>query len=224
MTSVVSVVIPAYNAATFLPGAIASVRAQTAAVGEIVVVDDGSTDGTAAVAGRLGARVITQARAGAGAARNRGAGEAAGTWLAFLDADDLWTPEKTARQLAWMAAQPETDVVFGHGANFAEEPGGMRREEASRPAYLPGAALLRRGFFLERARFDPAVTPSEVVEWNLRLRAAGTRIGVVPELVLWRRLHPGNTRRMGEGGRDLDLQLVRNHLRHRRRNGPDAAG
>jgi glycosyltransferase involved in cell wall biosynthesis len=212
-----SVVIPVRNGARHLAEAVASVRAQTAPVTEVIIVDDGSTDDTPAVIAALpGVRALRQEPAGAAAARNRGAEAATGKWLAFLDADDLWTPDKIARQFAWLAAHPETDVVFGHGANFITEPEGARREEPPRPAYLPGAALLRRAFFLERARFETERGVSEAIAWYLRLCAGGARIGVLPELVLRRRVHDANSRRQGDGGRATDLKLVREHLARRR--------
>lgn len=215
-----SVVIPVRNSGRFLAAAVASVRAQPGTVAEIIVVDDGSTDDTPAVIAALpGVRMIRQAPAGAGAARNRGAEAATGEWLAFLDADDFWTPDKFAMQRRWLAAHPETDVVFGHGANFALTADGTRREEPARPAYLPGAALLRRDYFLRHAQFDPAQRASEAVEWYLRLKASGARLGLVPELILWRRLHEANTRRLGDGGRADDLRLVRQHLARRRADG-----
>jgi glycosyltransferase involved in cell wall biosynthesis len=213
----VSVVIPVRNGARFLAEAVASVRAQTAPVAEIIVVDDGSTDDTAAVAAVWpDVRVERQTPAGAGAARNRGAETATGEWLAFLDADDLWSPGKIAAQLTWLAAHPETDVLFGLGANFTVAAGGTRQAEAPRPAYLPGSALLRRNFFLERFRFNPDVAPSEVVDWYLRLQRDGARIALLPELVVWRRLHEANTRRLADGGRATDLKLVREHLTRQR--------
>jgi glycosyltransferase involved in cell wall biosynthesis len=211
-----SVVIPARNAAAFLAAAVASVRAQTSPVTEIVVVDDGSTDATAQLAAELGARVVTQAPAGAAAARNHGAEIATGEWLAFLDADDLWLPGKTAVQRSWLADHPETDVVFGHAANFTQTAAGERRAEPPLPALVPGAALLRRAFLLQRARFDPAVGSSEVLAWSVRLRESGARLHLLPDLVLWRRLHDHNTRRQGDRGRAVDLRLVREHLARRR--------
>lgn len=212
----ISVVIPAHNAERFLAEAVASVRAQTWPAAEIIVVDDGSTDETARLAEQLGLKVLSQAQAGAGAARNRGAEAATGEWLAFLDADDLWVPEKLAYQSAWMNNQPQTDVVFGHAVNYWVAPGGRRQEEASRPAFLPGAALLRREFFLRRARFHPDVTPSEVVEWYLRLRAEKALLAVVPQLLLFRRLHAANTRQQGDGGRKVDLRLLREWIARNR--------
>jgi glycosyltransferase involved in cell wall biosynthesis len=90
----VSALIPAYNEVSRIAVAIASARAQSEPPAEILVIDDGSTDGTAAVATELGARVIVQANAGIARTRNRLVREAAHPWLAFLDADDVWYPEK----------------------------------------------------------------------------------------------------------------------------------
>jgi glycosyltransferase involved in cell wall biosynthesis len=101
----VSVIIPCYNGARFLRETLGSVLAQTHPVCEVIVVDDGSTDDSAAVAESFGppVRVIRQANQGESVARNRGLDEAQGEWIAFLDADDVWLPEKTERQLRTIA-------------------------------------------------------------------------------------------------------------------------
>ncbi len=101
-TADVAVVIPAYNAEKLLPRALRSVLTQTVAPREVLVVDDGSSDGTSDVARSFGApvRCIRQENAGAAAARNRGIAEATAEWIAFLDADDWWEPERLALGLA----------------------------------------------------------------------------------------------------------------------------
>ncbi len=110
----VSVVIPCFNREKSLGDAITSALRQTLPAAEIVVVDDGSTDGSAAVAECFGppVRVIRRANGGAAAARNRGIAEATGDWIAFLDSDDVWAPEKLQRQAAAAEVFPEADVVF----------------------------------------------------------------------------------------------------------------
>jgi GT2 family glycosyltransferase len=104
----ISVVIPAYNAEGLIGAAIESVLAQTRPVKEIVVVDDGSTDGTGETARRYGStvRLLRQENAGPSAARNRGIEAATGEWIAFVDTDDLWLPHKVEAEQEVLAAAP----------------------------------------------------------------------------------------------------------------------
>jgi len=116
----VSVVIPARNAVRFLPQAIASVRVQDPPPAEILVVDDGSTDGTGDLSRALGARTLRRNDGhGAAAARNAGTAAAEQPWIAFLDADDRWRPEKLARQFAAVRAVPAAAIVATDYVAFA---------------------------------------------------------------------------------------------------------
>lgn len=101
MRQSISVVIPCYNAAPFLRETLDSVTAQTSPPLEVLVIDDGSTDASADIAGSYGppVRVIRQENQGESVARNRGIDQARGEWIAFLDADDVWHPAKLQRQL-----------------------------------------------------------------------------------------------------------------------------
>ncbi len=112
----VSVIIPTYNSGQFVGHAIESVLAQSFDDVEIIVVDDGSTDGTASRVGTYGAKVryVERPHAGPGAARNHGAGLARAEWLAFLDADDFWYPHKLADQLALVEQHPMLDYITGN--------------------------------------------------------------------------------------------------------------
>jgi glycosyltransferase involved in cell wall biosynthesis len=145
----ISVVIPAYNAARFLPRCLASVFAQTLKPEEVIVVDDGSTDDTAALAAALGARVISRPNGGLSAARNTGIQNASCEWIALLDADDLWAPEKLERQAACI--RPETVLVYT-GIRFFDDHG--NRDE--QPAIDPDAAT-------EMLRYCNPITPSTVL-------------------------------------------------------------
>jgi len=100
MTETISVIIPTWNRAGMIPRALDSVMVQTLAADEVIVVDDGSTDDTVDFIRRAypGVRLLVQAHGGVSAARNCGIREAAGNWLAFLDSDDAWLPEKLAQQ------------------------------------------------------------------------------------------------------------------------------
>ncbi len=112
-TPTVSVVIPSYNRAGWLPAAVGSVLAQTHPATEILIVDDGSTDNSAEVCAAFPApvRYIRQQNAGVSAARNRGMREATGEFIALLDSDDLWLPEKLAVQLALHAGSARSWLV-----------------------------------------------------------------------------------------------------------------
>jgi glycosyltransferase involved in cell wall biosynthesis len=126
-TPLVSVVIPTYNQPAFLREALESVFSQTFGDYEIIVVNDGSTDGTAELLQQYGGRirVVTQENQGIGRARNRGMDEAAGRYIAFLDHDDLWHREKLETQVAYMREHPDcvgNSVPF----EYSSEPGKVR--------------------------------------------------------------------------------------------------
>src|SRR5262245_48697084 len=108
----VSAIIPAYNAAPFIEQAVASALAQKGVDTEVIIVDDGSTDGTWEKLERFGDRIwkVRQSNGGPAKARNHGARLATGDWLAFLDADDEWAPDKLAKQLA--LARDGIDLVY----------------------------------------------------------------------------------------------------------------
>ncbi len=147
----VSVVIPCYNGDRHLPGAIESVLAQRPRPSEIVVVDDGSTDQTAATARRFASEVryIYQPNAGVSAARNRGVAEVRTPWVGFLDVDDRWIEGALAHQLAVLAANPELDILV---SDFrVVSPAG---QEAGKPTDRHG---LGKQTVTWHRRTDPAV-------------------------------------------------------------------
>lgn len=160
----VAVIIPAYNAAPYLAATIESVLAQTAPAAQVIVVDDGSKDATAEIAGKYGDAVwcIRQENAGVSEARNHGASQASGDWMLFLDADDLLVPDALAR-LTTRSAEGDFGVVYGQSVYFTEATGerrlhGKGNAEGVVPAAsvanfwksvaaTPGAAIIRRDIF-----------------------------------------------------------------------------
>lgn len=122
----VSVIMPAYNARPYIAEAINSVLEQDYPHVELIVIDDGSRDGTAECAESFGERVkvIRQANAGVAAARNKGLAEARGELIAFLDADDVWLPGKLKAQVEYLHAHPETGVVYGVFSRWHAKPDG----------------------------------------------------------------------------------------------------
>jgi glycosyltransferase involved in cell wall biosynthesis len=208
----VSVIVPVYNGEKFLAEALASVFAQTYRPLEAIVVDDGSTDHSAEVVRAFPeVRCCVQPHAGLGAARNRGVDEARGAFLAFLDADDLWSPGKLAHQMAVFDAHPEVDIVFGHaqqfhrplsaGANVEDEPLG-----APMPGCIASSALMRRASFY---RVGPMATQwrlGEFIDWYARAQEAGLNSIMLPDVLIKRRIHAEN---MGIRERDSRIDYVR---------------
>jgi glycosyltransferase involved in cell wall biosynthesis len=189
----VSVVIPVRDHAQLLREAIESVLDQTQPPGEIVVVDDGSTDDSGGVAASYrGVRVVRQDGRGIGGARNAGVAVAHGALLAFLDADDRWTRDKLELQLA--ALRDDVDVVSGW---TAQVPQSEWRDAVRRPperatwryAPMPGALLIRRTAFDRVGQYDETLRAGESLDWYARATHAGTNVVVVPHLVLLRRVH-----------------------------------
>ena len=221
----ISVMIGAYDAEPYLAEAVESVFAQTYAPTELIVVDDGSTDGTARVAQGFGSRLtyVHQENAGNGAARNRALQEASGELFAFLDADDRFTPTKLERQWAALAADPSADMVFGHVLEFVspeltpEERAGVRRPApAPAPWTAPNLMLIRRESFLRVGPFDETLRVGVTVDWYARAIEAGLRGVMLPEVVLERRLHLSNNGLRERASRHQYLHVLKQSLDRRR--------
>lgn len=174
-----SVVIPAHDAETTLPNAIRSALAQTVLPDEVVVVDDGSVDGTAAAAARFGppVRVIHQDRQGPSAARNAGVAASGGEWVAFLDADDEWHPAKLERQLE--AAGEGIALVatdWSRALTVGAPPAALPRTAITTTRILllnrfqTSTVLLSRRAFDAAGGFDPSLDGVE--DWDMWLRAS----------------------------------------------------
>ena len=214
----VSVIVPAFDAERWLRDAVASVLAQRHDPIEIIVVDDGSSDGTHALAERLGppVRAISQRNAGPGAARNRGVEAAEGAWLAFLDADDLWMPGKIARQLAVLADAPEETAVFGHVQQFTEREGKAIDLDAPSRGEHVGTMMIARKTFDRVGTFRTDLRLGEFLDWHLRATAAGVRMKMLPDVLLRRRVHGENhTIRVRAHARDF-ARVLKESLDRRR--------
>lgn len=196
----VSVVVPAHNAADTLKTALGSVLAQTAGPAEIIVADDASNDATAAVARSMpGVAVVSlNSRRGAAAARNAGIAAASSPWIAFLDADDEWLPQKLERQFALAANSPEASLVFCASDEFA--PDGTHLGDTFRGGAVTTGrdawkALLKTNFvatptvmaprdmLLRLGGFDESLTVGEDQDMWVRLALAGSLAYVPTSLV-----------------------------------------
>ncbi len=213
-TPAVAVVIPVYNGEAYLAECIESVLAQTHLPAEIVVVDDGSKDRSLAIAERYPqVQALSQRNAGVSASRNRGVAASSSPWIAFLDADDVWVPNKLERQLA--AAQAghadvcfsskrmlypsEAHDVFLHGLEVQPPASGrVAAQLRLGHSFTPSSALVRREAFLRTEGFDVNASPCE--DWDLWLQLAAQKARFVscPESLVLYRVHATNASNQGE--------------------------
>lgn len=219
----VSVVIPVFDSERFLAEAIESVFAQRHAPLEVIVVDDGSTDETPDVAGRYGdaIRYYRQENRGTPAARNRGVELATGELIAFLDADDLYSPDKLALQLPRLEARPDTEIVLGFRQYYMlEDDGtGFRKHMEPMMALQLACGLFRASVFSRIGPFDEGLRLTDDWNWFMRARELGVRLLIHRDVVLHQRIHEANITRQRELGRQETLLLVRESLARRRQAG-----
>lgn len=223
----ISCVIPVFNGADYLAESLESVLSQTHPPFEVIVVDDGSTDSTPAVAQAYGSRIryVRQDNAGPAAARNRGVELSLGELVAFQDADDLWHPTKLARQVARFVARPELDLSVVHLQNFWEE---ELAEEARRfadhplarprPGYTAQAIMARRQLFSSVGSLDPKALHKDIAIWLIEALQRGAVMEVLPEVLVRRRIH-GSNRSRARAGVDGDelLAIAKAMIDQRRR-------
>jgi glycosyltransferase involved in cell wall biosynthesis len=224
--SSVSVIIPVRNGATYVAEAIQSCIDQTRAVQEIVVVDDGSADATADVVARFGDRVtlLRQQWTGVGPAMNRGIGQSSGEFLAFLDHDDLWVPEKISHQLQEFQARPTLEAVFGQVEQFITPELESRLRDRIRVPDGPQAAaqtsamLLRRTAWHRIGPFDGEKNAWAFQSWYVRALTKSLQMSMMPIVVSRRRIHASNCSRLQRDGLyGRYLKLAREMASHNRR-------
>jgi len=206
----VSVIIPAYNRAHLIGEALESVLAQTYRDYEVIVVDDGSHDETWRVvrsySHRFGGRLfyVFQQNQGLSGARNTGCRFASGRWLAFLDSDDLWKPEKLTLQVPLIESDPTiglvssmAEVVDAGGAVLrikpARPPGNTLEEMITRGTAPPSTFLVRREAIAEVGYFDPLIKRGlEDLDLGFRLAAKGWKLVCLEQALIHYRLHDTN--------------------------------
>jgi glycosyltransferase involved in cell wall biosynthesis len=192
----ISVIIPAHDAAMTLGETLASVRAQSRSADEVIVVDDGSSDDTAAIATAGGAGVVRQANRGVAAALNVGLQAAHGELVAFLDADDLWEADCLLEHERHLAARADLAGTVGRFNEFAcptlsADVAARFVPRVNEPAWLAGGMLLRRWAFDRAGFLDESIRVGAWIEWIDRARHAGCTFQPVDQIVLRRRLRPG---------------------------------
>lgn len=231
MPPLISVVIPVYNGADFVAAAISSALAQSYRPTEVIVVDDGSIDATAQIVGAYrDVHYICQANRGPSAARNTGIDAAHGEYIAFLDADDVWMPDKLAKQMALLESCPDAGLAFANMClclqgddpqasmfekyHYSTSFFGDERLVIDAPLklvrtnFIPTSTVLARKRIVAAAGgFDEHFHKAE--DWDLWLRIAlRAPIAYTPDLLMLKRVHAVNTSRDAEGMNEAALQVL----------------
>jgi glycosyltransferase involved in cell wall biosynthesis len=195
MNPMVSVIVPVFNCERFLGQALRSVLAQDYRPLEIIVIDDGSTDGSAAAARSFPEVILlSQANLGVATARNAGLAAARGEVIAFIDADDIWLPEKVSTEMRHLAEHPETGYTVCHLTMFVT-PGESvaswftaQHQEKSAP-FCTGLLAARRTVFESVGGFNVCCRRGEDLDWFLRANEAGVRMDLLDAVLVQHREH-----------------------------------
>jgi glycosyltransferase involved in cell wall biosynthesis len=216
----VSVVVPVYNGERFLGETLDSILAQDYEPIELIVVDDGSTDGSAGVARTFdGVRVVVQENQGPAAARNAGLSLTGGEFVAFVDSDDLLPPAKLSTQVTYLLEHPDAACVLGR-QEWINPPPNLKRDLLY--GELDGipltSALFRRAILRELDGYDSSYRSHENMDLLFRLRERGAEIAVLSDLVLYRRFHGGNLSHAPRAEADPRLRSLKAKLDRSRAN------
>lgn len=218
-TDLVSVVMPAFNAEVFLSEAIESILGQRYRPLEIVLVDDGSTDQTAEIAASFGVpeiRYVRQQNRGAAGATNTGISHARGTLISFLNADDVWTPDRLGLQVSLAREHPEVDIVLGHLKRMWRRPGRLDYSFTGLELALSlQSCLCRRPVFQKVGLFDEDLRYCFDWDWFFRARELGVTFFTHPEVTNYYRRHDDNITL--EGAARAEMLLVTRRSLDRRR-------
>ena len=220
----VSCILPTFNSQAYLREALDSISAQTYHPIEIIVADDGSSDQTRQMAQSYEHALnwVEQNSLGPAATRNLGLRAAHGEFVSWLDPDDLWHPEKLARQMACFDAREDLQACITHVQILWTDPATAKRyQDHPRSGPVPGYAtislLARRTVFDLVGDFDTSLWFSDAADWFLRAAERGVVLQVLPDALVYHRMHGANlTRRREELSRHEFLKLVKASLDRRR--------
>lgn len=218
----ISVIVPVYNGGELLARAVTSVLKQTRPPDELILVDDGSTDGRARVVARMGAsiRYIHQKNGGCSAARNSGLAHASGEWITFLDADDFWPLDAISAHLQCLRQHPHAQIVGG--VTQVMRPtvtGEFEPSEFCRPLLNLSAMLFRGSVFSKVGLFSETLRRSGDFDWFVRAQEAGIPIIWHDQISYCYQHHASGLTGNTDLQRRSQIAVIREAMRRRHANG-----
>ncbi len=227
MRPLVSVVMPIFNGQQYLAEAIQSVLNQSFADFELIVIDDGSVDGSRKIVQEFMATapqtsLLCQENGGVSAARNSGILASNGRYIAFLDQDDRWTPEALQIQVSYHQSHPEIGYTLAHQICFLEAgsraPAWFHLQQVNVPhvGYLPGTLMVNRPLFDTLGLFDTKYPISSDADWFARAKDANIPTHTLPQVILERRIHNENQSQQSQQIHGELFQLLRASIKRKR--------
>lgn len=224
LTPLVSVIIPVYNC-KYIGETLNSVRSQTYTNIEITVIDDGSTDNTPDIISSFkDVKVVRTENKGVASARNEGLKECRGEFIAFIDADDIWSPDKTSRQVKLLMENTEYDLIYGRFCNFFQkdsklppmiEKGRFLDSDIGSLISL-GTLIVRNDVIRKIGFFDEKLRTGEDLDWFIKMKESGSRVYFDDHEVMQRRLHSSNLSYKGISGESNLVKLLKASLERKR--------
>lgn len=211
----VSVILPVFNTEKYVTESVESVLNQSYKNIEVICVNDGSTDKSLEILKDFSKKIVLvdlEKNSGIAAARNAGIEVAQGEYLAFMDADDVWTPEKIELQINEFMKNEKLQVSFTHFKCFLSPdlPQEVKQTRFcppdSMPGYISATAVVKTDFFKLVGMFDPKWRVGEFIDWYARAQSMNAISSLLPDICLLRRIHGTNT---GVTQRDSRLDYVR---------------
>jgi len=219
----ISVIVPVHNGEKFLGDALTSIFAQDYRPIEVIVVDDGSTDSSGAIARSYPeVRYFHEERQGSAVARNTGIDNSRGELIAFLDADDRWFPNNLSIQTAHIMKHPEVGYVCGRMKNYLDPgmtcPAWIEPDELlqASDAIQLGTVLARHSLFDAVGKFNPTYLQGQDLEWFLRVKESGIPVGNITDTVLLRRIHDNNISHNQNGSIQARLRMLKESIERKR--------
>lgn len=220
----ISCIIPVWNCENYISEAVNSVLSQTHPVDEIIVVNDGSTDGTLGRLAEFGKQIIVVSKPHTGIpdTLNTGLDIASGDVLMFLDADDLWAKTKVEKQVQWLAKHLNYGMVFGHMKEFVspEIPAPDRDRLVAREGILPGyvkiCAAIRKSTFEMVGQFEAQENMGDFIDWFTKAKVLAVKYAMLDDVLAFRRAHLNNYTRTNRNELGNFALIMKKHLDRQR--------
>lgn len=226
-TPLVTIVIPTFNSERYLSAALESVLAQTYSPIEVLLIDAGSQDNTAAIAKAYGSvELRQQAGKGLADARNTGIRTARGELIAFLDSDDCWVPHKLSSQVNYLLAHPEIVFVtarvklFWHSDCLRIAGFSQAHINDTLIGRTPSNLVAWKSAFTTVGLFDPTLSIGCDMDWFAQAKDAGIPAAILPEVLLYKRIHEHNLSANQEVNRQEILALVKKSIDRQKQRPP----